>query len=72
MPGISMRVVVVQDSSEREAAAGEIGALQVSGPVVFKEYFDDPEATPQAFTPDGWFITGDNADIDALGHLNSE
>ncbi|KAH8746947.1 NRPS-like enzyme [Diaporthe sp. PMI_573] len=70
MPGISMRVVVVQDSSEREAAAGEIGALQVSGPVVFEEYFDDPEATRQAFTPDGWFITGDNAYIDALGHLN--
>lgn len=70
--GISMRVLVSQDGSEREATAGETGSLQVSGPVVFQEYFNDDEATRQAFTPDGWFITGDNAYIDATGHLNSE
>lgn len=72
VPGISMRVIVTQDDSEREAAVGEIGTLQVSGPVVFQEYFNDPEASRHAFTADGWFITGDNAYIDALGHLNSE
>lgn len=72
MSGISMRVLVGQDGSEREAAAGEAGSLQVSGPVVSREYFNDEQATRQAFTPDGWFITGDNAYIDAMGHLNSE
>lgn len=66
--GISMRVLVGQDGSEREAAAGEAGSLQVSGPVVFQEYFNDDKATRQAFTTDGWFITGDNAYIDAIGH----
>lgn len=43
------------------------GELQVSGPCVFSGYFDDPDATADAFTADGWFRTGDVADVDAEG-----
>ncbi|XP_013363438.1 PREDICTED: acyl-CoA synthetase family member 3, mitochondrial isoform X2 [Chinchilla lanigera] len=37
------------------------GELLVRGPSVFREYWDKPEETQNAFTPDGWFRTGDTA-----------
>jgi acyl-CoA synthetase (AMP-forming)/AMP-acid ligase II len=43
--------------------------LQVRGPSLFKEYFNNPVATRQAFTRDGWFETGDTAELSAGGHL---
>ena len=44
--------VVVKDHTEKE------GNLHIQGPSVFKEYWNNPEATREAFTSDGWFITG--------------
>ncbi|XP_006888819.1 PREDICTED: acyl-CoA synthetase family member 3, mitochondrial-like [Elephantulus edwardii] len=35
------------------------GELLVRGPSVFREYWGKPEETKAAFTPDGWFKTGD-------------
>jgi acyl-CoA synthetase (AMP-forming)/AMP-acid ligase II len=43
------------------------GELQIRGPVVFDGYFGAPEITARAFTPDGWFCTGDLFEIDATG-----
>ncbi|KAM4613968.1 malonate--CoA ligase ACSF3, mitochondrial isoform 1-T2 [Discoglossus pictus] len=37
------------------------GELQVRGPAVFKEYWNKQQETQEAFTPDGWFRTGDTA-----------
>ncbi|KAM4834014.1 malonate--CoA ligase ACSF3, mitochondrial isoform 2-T2 [Thomomys bottae] len=37
------------------------GELLVRGPSVFREYWDKPEETKNAFTSDGWFRTGDTA-----------
>lgn len=37
-----------------------VGNLQIKGPTVFKEYFNNPSATKESFTDDGWFITGDS------------
>ncbi|XP_077610250.1 malonate--CoA ligase ACSF3, mitochondrial isoform X2 [Crocuta crocuta] len=37
------------------------GELLVRGPSVFREYWDKPEETRNAFTCDGWFKTGDTA-----------
>ena len=67
IPGIDMRIITDDGKS---AVANEIGSLQVSGPIVFKEYFNNPQATTTTFTPDGWFITGDRAMIDTNGYLN--
>ena len=34
---------------------------------VMKGYYNNPEATRAAITPDGWLLTGDEASIDAQG-----
>jgi acyl-CoA synthetase (AMP-forming)/AMP-acid ligase II len=46
------------------------GELQVAGPLLFDGYFDNDEATAEAFTDDGWFRTGDVAETDAEGFLS--
>jgi len=40
------------------------GALEIRGSTVFAGYRGRPDATAAAFTPDGWFRTGDVATID--------
>jgi fatty-acyl-CoA synthase len=45
----------------------ETGELQVSGALLFDGYFDNPEATAEALTDDGWFRTGDVAALDDDG-----
>ncbi|RAK78824.1 non-ribosomal peptide synthetase [Aspergillus fijiensis CBS 313.89] len=67
IPGVEMRVL--REMDEREAAAGEEGMLQLRGAVLFDQYYRDAAATRAAFTSDGWFITGDNAYLDAHGQL---
>ena len=48
----------------------ETGSLELSGPVVFNRYYNDPTATKKAFTEDGWYITGDRAYIDTSHKVN--
>jgi fatty-acyl-CoA synthase len=57
--------VVGQDG--RELPDGTVGELQFSGPGVTPGYWNDPEATRAAFTPDGWLRSGDLARRDAPG-----
>jgi fatty-acyl-CoA synthase len=44
------------------------GELWVRGPLLFDGYFDDPEATAEALV-EGWYRTGDLAEIDEEGYL---
>ncbi|MDU5962457.1 MAG: AMP-dependent synthetase/ligase, partial [Dermabacter sp.] len=44
------------------------GELLVKGVMVFKGYWNNPEATAQALQ-DGWFNTGDTASIDEDGYI---
>jgi long-chain acyl-CoA synthetase len=45
------------------------GEVLVSGPTVFSGYWRDPVGTAAAFTPDGWYRTGDIGRHDDEGHL---
>ena len=43
------------------------GELQTRSPFLFDGYFDNPAATDEVFTADGWFRTGDLAEVDGDG-----
>ena len=45
------------------------GEIQVRGPNVFAGYRNRPDATERAFTPDGWFRTGDLGEEVSDGYL---
>ncbi|BBE33279.1 class I adenylate-forming enzyme family protein [Sphingosinicella microcystinivorans] len=58
-PEYELRVV---DENGETVKPGEMGRLYVRGVrgiSLFCEYLNDPEATANAFTADGWFDTGD-------------
>jgi long-chain acyl-CoA synthetase len=46
-----------------------VGEIELRGSSVTKGYLDNPEANAAAFTPDGWFRTGDLGLIDRNGFL---
>ena len=45
------------------------GELWLKGDNIFSGYYKDPEKTAEAFTPDGWFRTGDLVRFDEEGYL---
>jgi long-chain acyl-CoA synthetase len=47
----------------------DAGEVLIKGPAVFPEYYKNPEVTAESFTEDGYFRTGDKADIDADGYF---
>jgi malonyl-CoA/methylmalonyl-CoA synthetase len=67
LPGISVRIA---DDQGRELPRGETGVLEMTGPNVFKGYWQMPEKTAAEFRPDGWFITGDMAVMDGQDRIS--
>ncbi|MCM3781059.1 AMP-dependent synthetase/ligase [Microbacterium hydrocarbonoxydans] len=45
------------------------GEIEVRGINVFREYWNNPEATAEAFSDGGWFRTGDIGSFDSEGFL---
>jgi malonyl-CoA/methylmalonyl-CoA synthetase len=60
LPGVEVRLI---DETGSTAPDGTPGEIEVRGPGVFSEYWNDPDATRAAFR-DGWFRTGDVAVVE--------
>ncbi len=56
LPGVTARI-------------GDDGELLVKGDIVFKGYLNNPQATAEAINADGWFHTGDLAELDDDGFI---
>ncbi|MFC9821865.1 FadD3 family acyl-CoA ligase [Streptomyces erythrochromogenes] len=61
--------VAVLDGSGRPLPAGRAGEIAVRGYNVMQGYFEDPDETAAAITPDGWLHTGDVGVLDGHGNL---
>lgn len=61
LPGVEVRLL---DENLKEVAEGQQGQIVTRGPAVFHEYFRNEKASQEAFTDDGWFLTGDMAKVE--------
>jgi long-chain acyl-CoA synthetase len=65
IPNCEARLVSLENPTE-EVPAGEPGEFAARGPMIFREYWNKPEETEQAFS-EGYFLTGDVAVMDEEG-----
>ncbi len=61
--------IVDTEDPTKELKPGEVGELVVRGPQVMKGYLNNPEATEETITSDGWFYTGDIGKMDEEGYV---
>jgi acyl-CoA synthetase (AMP-forming)/AMP-acid ligase II len=66
IPGLEVRVV---DDKDVELARGDPGEIVVRGYTVVGGYFEDPEATAEAISAEGWLHTGDIGVMDDAGNV---
>jgi long-chain acyl-CoA synthetase len=65
VPGAALRIT---DEQGRQVPTGELGRVQLSGPMVSPGYWCRPEETEQSRW-DGWLDTGDTGWLDSTGRL---
>jgi long-chain acyl-CoA synthetase len=66
-PDNDIRFVDIDDGT-KEVPRGEPGELIMKGPLIMKEYWDNPEETAHQLR-DGWLYTGDIAQADEDGYI---
>jgi cyclohexanecarboxylate-CoA ligase len=64
--GIRIRIT---DDTGRALQTGDEGHFEIHSPTMFEGYVDHPDWTAAAFTPDGWFRTGDLGVVDESGYI---
>ncbi|KWZ40014.1 2,3-dihydroxybenzoate-AMP ligase [Burkholderia savannae] len=65
-PDDEIRIV---DDDDRPVARGEVGHLLTRGPYTIRGYYNADAHNARAFTPDGFYRTGDRVRMTAAGHL---
>lgn len=63
------RAVVVDPADGTELPPGTPGELRLGGGTILRGYLDNPEATRENITSDGWLRTGDLAEITEDGAI---
>lgn len=54
---------------KRTVEPGQIGEMAIRGPQIMLGYWQNPEATREVLTEDGWLLTGDVAQMDTDGYF---
>ncbi|WP_148863786.1 malonate--CoA ligase [Marinobacter fonticola] len=67
LPGVEIRITDAE--THQPVPEGDIGMLEVRGPNVFKGYWRMPEKTKEELLDDGFFVTGDLAQLDENGYV---
>jgi fatty-acyl-CoA synthase len=67
--GVQARIADQETGEELPWDGETSGELQVAGPWIAKEYYNDSRS-PESFTADGWLKTGDVATIDSEGFMH--
>jgi acyl-CoA synthetase (AMP-forming)/AMP-acid ligase II len=67
-PALFVEVRVVNQDGH-EVAPGELGEILIRGDNVMTGYWNNPDATAEAFTQDGWLHTSDIATVDEHGYV---
>jgi long-chain acyl-CoA synthetase len=66
-PWVELRIV--DASTGEDKPVGEVGELWTRSPQNMAGYWNNPQATTDAITPDGWFKTGDAGFFDEDGFI---
>jgi long-chain acyl-CoA synthetase len=66
-PWVELRIVDPETGQDRRP--GEVGELWTRSVQNMKGYWNKPEETARALTPDGWLRTGDAGFVDAEGYV---
>lgn len=69
-PCVGAKIRIIDPLTLLPCSPGVAGQLQITGTSIFSQYYANPTATRDSFTPDGWFMTGDLALIDDDGNLH--
>ncbi len=64
LPGIT---IAIKDDEGNDQPVGSAGEICIHGPNVMVGYYNQPEETARAFTPDGFLRTGDMGIMDERG-----
>ncbi|MDR3569571.1 MAG: class I adenylate-forming enzyme family protein [Syntrophobacteraceae bacterium] len=65
-PGVNVKVMKTEN---RQAGPGETGEIWLQSECAMKGYYENPAATAEVFSEDGWYKSGDLARVDEDGYL---
>ncbi|MGL5290609.1 MAG: long-chain-fatty-acid--CoA ligase FadD [Vibrionaceae bacterium] len=70
LPVPSTEIRIVDDAGSPQPLASSTGELHVRGPQVMQGYWQQPKATREVLSADGWLATGDVVQFDSDGFLH--
>lgn len=60
----------IQDSDGKSLPPGDVGEIALRGPTIMKGYYNQPDATADVLSAEGWLKTGDLGSIDENGFVS--